>query len=60
MNMFISLKGTLSQTGMKVDRVSLPSKGPMRGQHVFLMAKFQTFDGLCFQLVFLETWPLFP
>ena len=41
MNMLISLKGTLSQTGMGVGRVSLPSEGPMRGQYVFFMAKCQ-------------------
>ena len=39
MNMLISLKGTWRQTGMGVGRA--PSKGPMRGQFVFLMAKFQ-------------------
>ena len=36
MNMLISLKGTLSQTGMEVG-ISLPRKGFMRGQYVFLM-----------------------
>ena len=55
MNMLISLKVTLSQTGMEVGMVSLPSKGPVRGQYIFLMAKFQMFDRIRFQLVFLET-----
>ena len=35
MSMLISLKGTLSQTGMWIGRVSLSSEGPMRGQNVF-------------------------
>ena len=48
MNMLISLNGTLNQTGIGVGRVSLPSKGPMRGQYVFLMAKFQIFIGSVF------------
>ena len=39
MNMLISLKGTLSQTGMGVGRVSLPSKGPIGGEYIFLMVK---------------------
>ena len=60
MNMLISLKSTLTQTGMGVGRVTLPSKGSMRGQYVFLMAKSQMFYRYCFPLVFLETWPLFP
>ena len=49
MNMLLSLKGTLSQIGMGVGRVSFPSKGPMRGKYVFLMAKFQMFYRFCFQ-----------
>ena len=48
MNILINLKGTLSQTEMGIGRVSLPSKGPMRGQYVFLMEKFQIFDRFCF------------
>ena len=59
-NMLISLKGTLTQTGLGIGSVTLPSKGPMRGQYVFLMAKFQIFDGFCFQLVFWRLDLYFP
>ena len=58
--MLISLKGTLTQPRMGVGRVTLPSKGPMRDQYVFVMAKSKRFDRFCIQLlVFLETHPRF-
>ena len=37
--MLISLEYTLAQTRMVFGKVSLPSKGPMRGKYVFLMSK---------------------
>ena len=43
MFMLISLECTLAQTRMGFGRVTLPSKGPMRGQYVFLMTKSQSF-----------------
>ena len=45
MIMLISLKGTLNQTRMGVGRVTLPSKGPVRGHFVFLVAKSQIVVG---------------
>ena len=61
MIMLISLEYTLAQTRMVFGRVTLPSKGPMRGKYVFLIAKSQS--GFCkfsfFELVFLEVQPLF-
>ena len=60
MTILISLKGTLAQTRMWVGRVTLPSKGPMRGQNVLLMAKSQVFDRFYISLlVLLETHPQF-
>ena len=50
MNMLISLKGTLGQTGKEVGSVSLPIKGPIKGQYVFLMTKFQTLIGSIFSI----------
>ena len=38
----ISLEYTLAQTRMVFGRVTLPSKGPMRGKYVFLIAKSQS------------------
>ena len=37
--MFINLVGTLTQASMGEGRVTFLSKGPMRGQYVFLTAK---------------------
>ena len=48
LNMLISLKGTLTQTRTKLDRVPFPCKGPMRSRYVVIMAKFQTFIGIIF------------
>ena len=46
-----SLKGTLPQTRMGLHRETLPSKAPMRGHYVFLMAKSRFLShlivGLC-------------
>ena len=39
----MSLECTLAQTRMGFGRVTLPVKGPMRGQYVFLVAKSQFF-----------------
>ena len=43
MFMLISLECTQAQTRMGFGRVTLPSKGPMRGQYVFLMTKSRSF-----------------
>ena len=40
MSMLISLVGILTQARMGVGRVTFLSIGPMRGQYVFLMAKY--------------------
>ena len=59
MIMLISLKGIFTQTRMGVGRVTLLSKGPMREQYDFLMAKSQIFMFYIQLLVFLETYPKF-
>ena len=41
--MLMSLGGTLTQTKGEVGKVTFPTKGPMRGQYVFLMAKYASF-----------------
>ena len=41
MFMLISLECTLAQTRMEFGRATLPRKGPMRDQYVFLVAKSQ-------------------
>ena len=46
--MLISLKSTLTQTRIKLDRVTFPSKGPMRSRYVVIMVHFQIFRGLIF------------
>ena len=38
--MLINKIGTLSQTRMGLGRVTFSGKRPMRGQYVFLMAKY--------------------
>ena len=43
MIMLISLEYTLAHTRMVFGRVNIPSKGPMRGKYIFLIAKSQTF-----------------
>ena len=43
MVVLISLEYTLAQTRMGFGRVTLPSKGPMRGQYVFVMTTSQSF-----------------
>ena len=43
MIMLINLECTLAQTRMWFGKVTLPSKGFMRGQYVFVMAKSQSF-----------------
>ena len=61
MSMLISLKGTLTQTRMGIGRVTLPSKGPMKGQFVFLITISKMFDRFCIQLlVFLKPRIAFP
>ena len=42
-SMLISLVGILSQAKMGVGRVTFLSKGPMRGQYVFITAKHVLF-----------------
>ena len=61
----ISLESTLTQTRFGVRR--LPSKGPMRCQYICFMAKSQSFHrfslfffSFFFQLIFLDTQPMFP
>ena len=46
--MLISLKGTLTQTRTKLDRVTFPCEGPMRSRYVVIMVKFQIFIGIIF------------
>ena len=46
--MLISLKGTLTQTRTKLDRVTFPCKGPMRSRYVVIMVNFQIFIGIIF------------
>ena len=52
--MLINLKGTLTQTRTKLDRVTFTCKGPVRSRYVVIMVKFQ-FYRYHIQLVFLET-----
>ena len=57
----ISLVGTLTQARMGVDRVTFLSKGPMRGQYVFLTAKYVLFiDVFYFSYYFRRLSLLFP
>ena len=42
-SMLISLVGILTQARMGVGRVTFLSKGPMRGQYVFITAKYMLF-----------------
>ena len=59
MIMLISLVCTLTQARIWVARVTFSSKGPMRGQNVFLVAKYIFFiDVIFFQLLFLEAQSL--
>ena len=46
--MLISLKGTLTQRRMKLDRVTFPSKGPMRSRYAVIMVNYQIFIGIIF------------
>ena len=39
MILFVSLEYTLTQTGMGSGRVTLPTKGPIRGTYAFLIEK---------------------
>ena len=51
--------GTLTQTRMGLGRVTFSSKGPMRSQYVFLMAKYINLYGrFIFPLSFPQTQPL--
>ena len=53
MVLLIGFVGTLTQSRMRVGRVAIPSKGPMRVQYVFLMTKSQSIlYVLYFQLFF--------
>ena len=55
MMMLIWLLGTLAQIQSGVRQVTHPSKGPMLGQYVFIMAKYCAFYGrFLFKLLFLE------
>ena len=56
---------SVTQNRMGVGRVTLPFKGPMRGQYVFLMAKSQCFyiyllvlETLChfIEMIMLVVW----
>ena len=42
-SMLINLECTLAKTRMGFGRIKLPSKRPMRGQYVFIIAKSQSF-----------------
>ena len=60
MIMLISLECNLAQTRMGFGMVTLSSKGPNRGQYVFIMAIPQRFlKVLYLQFMFLETQILF-
>ena len=60
----ISLEGTLTQTRMALGRVTLISKGHMKGSNISaLCEKTKTvffYKVTFFQLIFLETLSLFP
>ena len=59
--MLISLLGTLTQARMGVCRVTFLSKGSMRGQYVFLTAKYVLFiDVFYFIYYFRRLGLLFP
>ena len=59
MSILISLVGILTQARMGVGRFTFLSKGPMRGQYVFLTAKNMLFmDFFLFQLLFPQTQSL--
>ena len=54
--MLVSKIGTLTQTGMRLGRATFSSKGPMRGQYAFLMAKCSNLNiRILFQLSFPQT-----
>ena len=56
--MLIIKIGTLTQSRIGLGRVTFSSKGPMRGQFVFLMSKYNNLYGrFLFQLLFLQTQP---
>ena len=60
-SMLISLVGTLTQGRMGVCRVTFLSKGHMRGQYVFLTAKYVLFiDVFYFSYYFRRLSLLFP
>ena len=61
MSLLISFEYTLAQTRMVFSKVTLPSKGPMRGKYVFTYSKIPKFLKwiFYFQLVFVEVQPLF-
>ena len=57
--MLISLVGILTQARMGVGRVTFLDKGPMRGQYVFITAKYVLFmDVFLIQLLFPQTQSL--
>ena len=57
--MLISKICSLSDARMGLDGLIYPSKGPMRGQYCFFMAKYSNLYGrFLFYLLFLQTQPL--
>ena len=50
--MLISLKGYLTQTRTKLDRVTFPFKGPMRSRYVVIMVIFLICIGIIFSSYF--------
>ena len=46
----ISMESTLSQTRMGEGRVTLTSKGPMKGQYISFMANPKVFIGFLFSI----------
>ena len=57
--MIMLISKILTQSRMGLGRATLSSKGPMSGQHVFLMVKYSNLYGrFLFQLLILQTQPL--
>ena len=50
LQMVVIISLEVTQTRMVVYMGTLPSKGPIRDQYIFLLTKFQLFDRLCMQL----------
>ena len=57
--MLINKIGTLTKTIIGLGKVTFSGKGPMRGQYVFLTAKYSNLYGqFLFQLLFPQIHPL--